>query len=264
MTEITINTTNGQLTVSSVQVASDFEKNHKHVLDTIRNLTAENSAVKNLFIDSSYINERGREYKCYELTRDGFSLLVMGFTGKKALEWKLKYIAAFNAMEQRITAQVDMIRQLEAEAKMNRAIAMRINAENRRMKLLLNHPEVGKLSAPALETLALKTFEQATGQDVSQVLPEVEETFSATEVGKMIGGISANKIGKTANAHGLKTPEYGIFVMDKSRYSSKQMPSFRYNWKGVEKLAEILGVEVKANAVITVTRGGELYGCCSE
>lgn len=102
MKEITISNRDGVLTVSSLRVAADFQKDHRHVTEVIRNLTAENPAVKSMFIENSYINERGREYKCYELTRDGFSLLVMGFTGKKALEWKLKYIEAFNKMEQQL------------------------------------------------------------------------------------------------------------------------------------------------------------------
>ena len=56
--------------------------------------SAENSA--NLFIQSEYADKYGRMQKEYLMTRDGFSLLVMGFTGSKALEWKLKYIEAFN------------------------------------------------------------------------------------------------------------------------------------------------------------------------
>lgn len=90
---------NGQVVVSSRQIADNFEKEHRHVLETIRNLTAENSTVKSMFYESSYKNERGRDYSEYLMNRDGFSLLVMGFTGQKALEWKLKYIEAFNRME---------------------------------------------------------------------------------------------------------------------------------------------------------------------
>lgn len=90
---------NGQVVVSSRQIAENFEKEHRHVLETIRNLTAENSTVKSMFYESSYKNERGRDYSEYLMNRDGFSLLVMGFTGQKALEWKLKYIEAFNRME---------------------------------------------------------------------------------------------------------------------------------------------------------------------
>ena len=55
--------------------------------------------MKDMFQISQYTNSRGRNYDQYLMNRDGFSLLAMGFTGKKALEWKLKYINAFNMME---------------------------------------------------------------------------------------------------------------------------------------------------------------------
>lgn len=102
MNKIIVNNRDGKLTVSSLQVATDFGKQHKHVLETIENIKAENSAVTKMFIESAYKAGTGKSYKCYDITRDGFSLLVMGFTGKKALEWKLKYIEAFNAMEQQL------------------------------------------------------------------------------------------------------------------------------------------------------------------
>lgn len=95
----------GQIVVSSREVANNFEKQHKHVLESIENIKAENSAVTKMFIESSYKAGTGKNYKEYLLTKDGFSLLVMGFTGQKALEWKLKYIDAFNKMEQYIKQQ---------------------------------------------------------------------------------------------------------------------------------------------------------------
>lgn len=95
-------TINGkQVVTSSRNVAEHFEKEHKHVLDSIRAiLAAENSAAK-FFHETTYEN-RGKQYPEYLMNRDGFSLLVMGFTGVKALAWKLKYIDAFNAMEKSI------------------------------------------------------------------------------------------------------------------------------------------------------------------
>ena len=105
MSEIKINNDNGTLTVSSLQVAEDFEKQHKHILNAISKLESEIQPAENsarYFLSSSYVDAKGENRKCYNLTRDGFSLLVMGFTGKKALEWKLKYIEAFNLMEQKI------------------------------------------------------------------------------------------------------------------------------------------------------------------
>lgn len=95
-------TINGkQVVTSSRNVAEHFEKEHKHVLDSIRAiLAAENSAAK-FFHETTYEN-RGKQYPEYLMNRDGFALLVMGFTGKAALEWKMKYIDAFNAMEKKL------------------------------------------------------------------------------------------------------------------------------------------------------------------
>ena len=88
---------------TSRTVAEQFDKKHKHVLEDIRQiLAAENSATK-FFFETSF-NNRGKQYPEYLMTRDGFSLLAMGFTGKKALQFKLKFIDAFNRMEQALSA----------------------------------------------------------------------------------------------------------------------------------------------------------------
>ena len=101
MNGIEIKYENNQMLVSSLEVAKNFGKEHKNVLQTIGNLVAENSATKSMIYETSYKN-RGRQYPMYYMNRDGFSLLVMGFTGKEALEWKMKYIQAFNEMEQKL------------------------------------------------------------------------------------------------------------------------------------------------------------------
>lgn len=90
----------GNLVVSSREVANNFGKNHQHVLRDIDELKRGVQNWTGLFIPSSYKHEQNKqEYREYLLTRDGFTLLAMGFTGKKALAWKLKYIEAFNKME---------------------------------------------------------------------------------------------------------------------------------------------------------------------
>lgn len=94
---------NNKIVVSSRQVAKNFEKEHKHVLEDIsKYIKAENSAMTDWFCKTYYQAGTGKKYPMYYMTRDGFSLLVMGFTGKKALAWKVKYIKAFNAMEKMI------------------------------------------------------------------------------------------------------------------------------------------------------------------
>lgn len=92
---------NNQVVVDSRSVAEHFEKAHKHILCSIDNLVAENWATKKCFQAEEAIY-RGRAFRYYLMNRDGFSLLVMGFTGRKALEWKLKYIQAFNWMEAKL------------------------------------------------------------------------------------------------------------------------------------------------------------------
>lgn len=118
-----------QIVVSSIDIARDFTKEHKVVLRSIENLVAQNCAAKSMFFETSYEN-RGKQYPMYLMNRDGFSLLVMGFTGKDALEWKVKYIQAFNEMEQKLnspefivkkamTYLQDRCNRLEMEAKEN-------------------------------------------------------------------------------------------------------------------------------------------------
>ena len=92
----------GQIVVSSRNIAEHFEKRHADVLAGIENITTENSVVTPMFCETTYTAGTGKAYKEYLMNRDGFSLLVMGFTGKKALEWKIKYIQAFNAMEEQL------------------------------------------------------------------------------------------------------------------------------------------------------------------
>lgn len=91
---------NKQAVTTSLHVAEVFGKDHKHVLETISNLAAEKSAAK-FFAEATYDN-RGKQYPMYYMNRDGFTLLAMGFTGKKALQFKIKYIQAFNSMETQI------------------------------------------------------------------------------------------------------------------------------------------------------------------
>lgn len=102
MSDINLTNKNGKILVSSREVAEKFGKQNKHVNEAIRKLMVENSTVKNMFKEATYISDRGREEIEFLMDRDGFSLLAMGFTGKKALEWKLKFIEAFNQMEEKL------------------------------------------------------------------------------------------------------------------------------------------------------------------
>ena len=101
MSELVFESKKGNVITSSLLIAEKFEKNHKHVLEAIRTLftTADNSAVLKMFHPAEYRNSQNKKQPMFYLNRDGFSLLVMGFTGEKALQFKLDFIEAFNKME---------------------------------------------------------------------------------------------------------------------------------------------------------------------
>ena len=107
MDEIVFRGANDQALTNSLLVAKSFGKEHKHVLDSIRKLIdgcAEISADP-MFKETTYVNEQnGQTYPMYIMNRDGFTLLVMDFKGKRAMQFKLEYIKAFNSMEAQIKA----------------------------------------------------------------------------------------------------------------------------------------------------------------
>lgn len=94
----------GKVTASSRDIAKKFGKQHDNVLRAIQNLDC-SPEFKSLNFEGLKYQYRGQEFPYYEMTRDGFSFLCMGFTGKKAAIWKEKYIAAFNAMEAELLQQ---------------------------------------------------------------------------------------------------------------------------------------------------------------
>ena len=91
-----------QAVTSSLQVAETFDKEHSKVMRAIEGI-AKNGDTHQMFLKSSHINnQNGQSYPMYYMNRDGFTLLAMGFTGKKALKFKMQYIEAFNQMESHI------------------------------------------------------------------------------------------------------------------------------------------------------------------
>ena len=98
------------------------------------------------------------------------------------------------------------------------------------------------LSSIAKETYIITSAETLTGVYLGY-RPQVEQvTYSAKEVGDMLG-ISANRVGRIANAHGLKTKEYGLYYLNKSQHSDKQVEHFRYFESAIDKFKAILGDE---------------------
>lgn len=224
---------NNQVVVSSRQVADKFSKLHKDVLESIREIIrAENSALT-FYQENTYKAGTGKSYPEYLMNRDGFTLLAMGFTGKDALQWKLKYIAAFNEMEAQLNSKpVSILKEKEIEARLNNSRA-RIASEFRKIAEKTDIPEYKHICQQ-------KAAEALSGTPMLLPMEEVKEvTYSASDIGKMLG-VSANKIGTLANKHNLKTPQYGKYFYSKSEYSCKEVETFRYYECAIAKFREIL------------------------
>lgn len=149
MKELVFKSENGNPVTTSLLVAEKFDKEHKNILRDIQNLVAQNSAAKLLFIESEYEN-RGKIYPMYVMNRDGFSLLVMGFTGSRALQFKLDFIEAFNKMEQIIKTNLQLP-QTYADAL--RQLAEQVEENDRQQRLLIEQkPKVIFADAVATST----------------------------------------------------------------------------------------------------------------
>ena len=110
MREIVLSMQSGEPVASSRQIADNFEKRHDHVMRDIDAIKKDIPNFGEMFFETTVPDSYGREQRAYLMNRDGFTLLAMGFTGKAALEWKLKYIAAFNEMEKKLAEQPQLTR----------------------------------------------------------------------------------------------------------------------------------------------------------
>ncbi|KOC47745.1 antirepressor [Clostridium botulinum] len=169
---IEVKNKDGQLVVTSRQIGKDFEKEHSKVTRDIENLIegiAKNGdTYSNLFIETQYQNEQNKQwYKEYLLTRDGFSLLVMGFTGAKALQWKLKYIEAFNQMEKNLNSDVPKkltpMDQLKLQYQVLEQHDNKLSTIETKVNLLENTMTIDYAQQEELSSLAKRVVVQALG-----------------------------------------------------------------------------------------------------
>lgn len=102
----------GKVLTTSRKIAGKFSKRHADVIRAIQEMELPDSYRERNFALSSYKNDQGKALPEYIITKDGFSLLVMGFTGKKALQFKVDFIEAFNQMESALKSETWMLQAL--------------------------------------------------------------------------------------------------------------------------------------------------------
>ena len=96
----------GNVIATSKDIAESFDKDHKEVLRIIKNLNCSDEFRGWNYAPSSYTSSQNKNLPCYEITRDGFAFLAMGFTGPKAAKFKERYIVEYNKMESALLAGV--------------------------------------------------------------------------------------------------------------------------------------------------------------
>ncbi len=177
-------------------------------------------------------------------TEDGIYEVTMLAKTEKAKEFRAfirKLLKSLRKGEAKIIKPSNEQIQL-LEIKNKNADARLRNAKVREAKFLLEAVDKYKnvLAEQSVELLTINALEVINGKDTIDK-PKLTEKkyYSATEIGEELG-ISANKVGKIANANNLKTDEYGKTVLSKSLYSAKQCPTFIYNEKGKNKIKEIV------------------------
>lgn len=108
---------NDEILVNSKEIANNFLKRHDNVLRDIESIKKDVLNFEEMFHKGATKDSYGRSQPCYFMNRDGFTLLAMGFTGKQALEWKIKYINAFNKMEKQLKSTTPQLTGEELMAK---------------------------------------------------------------------------------------------------------------------------------------------------
>lgn len=206
-----------QAVTDSLKVAETFEKEHRNVLKRARNLTAQNGAVEKMFFESTYINQQGHEQPLIYMNRDGFTLLAMSFTGKKALDFKLKYIQAFNEMEKRIR-----------QPKSERLEIMRKNSATKRAGVLYKIA-MATDSNISRQKLLHKAAEALTGEKLVPVMQD--KYYSVEEVGQQLS-LPTDLIDAIANQIHLKAEysgqnQYGSWI-------NSDIPEWFYTKQGIE------------------------------
>lgn len=220
------------------QLASALEYSDRYGVDKIvqRN---EYITDKEFSVQDKLSSTDGKFYETRIFTEDGIYEVTMLSTKPKAKEFRAFVRKTLKSLRKGETILIQpKTMNDELQIKKMRAEAMLNNSRTRQAKLILDMQKNKILSPVAVELLQINALEVLSDKPIEH-RPEVQKSYTATEIAMELG-VSAQKVGGLANKHNLKTDEYGYFVLDKSKYSDKQVESFRYYEKGRKKIEEIL------------------------
>lgn len=246
--EVQIINNNGELVVSSRKVAEDFGKEHKVVLRSIREILVEQNCATKFFHETTH-EYRGQQFPEYLMNRDGFCLLVMGFTGKEALAWKLKYIEAFNAMEKKLkelSAPLSIDDTLNADVLF--LIASKWKADSDKRKEL--EVRVAELEVQIkTQVKEQPVISEATKVAIKEAEVESQRLYTVTEIAREYGLPDPKTLNLILRDLGIQqrvgsywklTPKYARcgYAVNVSSYANS--PFYKWTLKGKKFIGEEL------------------------
>lgn len=170
MDEIVFRGANDQAMTSSLLVAKEFGKAHAKVMRDIENLNCSDEFRLANFGDSSFKNEQGREFPMLTMTKDGFSFLVMGYTGKKAARFKEAYINAFNKMESEIRSSIKPKSQLEIlQMSINQLVEQERRLSSVERDVAETKKEIAEMKQERIENGKLLLEAEVSGNKVPEI-----------------------------------------------------------------------------------------------
>ncbi len=182
---------NNQLVTTSKQIAEIFCRQHKHILENIQHLEIPTYFIQPNFRPIKYVDKKGREQKMYEITRDGFTLLAMGFTGKKAMRFKIDFINAFNAMEAELLNRATLKKPTFAETLLG---SRELKKENEKLKNLTSSLQTELLKSKPLWRKVNRYAEMGLSQaEIAKLLGKSRRTVRYYLQQMQILGLGANK-----------------------------------------------------------------------
>lgn len=214
MNEIVYRGESNQPLTNSKLVAEVFGKEHRNVVRDIKNLI-EGGVLKNeqtpMFEETTYINEQNKQsYPMFIMNQDGFTLLAMGFNGKKAMEFKLKYIEAFNKMKKEIEVTKPSVPQNYLEA-----LKSLVKAEEEKQQLALEN----KKQQEQIVTISKANME--LGSKITEMLPKVSyydrilqsnATMTVTQIAQDYG-MSAMRLNKELESMRIQHKVRGQWIL---------------------------------------------------
>ena len=195
--------------VTSLDVAETFAKEHRNVLKDIRELPCSEEFRLLNFVQSEYVNQQNHKQPMYYITRDGFTLLAMGYTGEKAMRFKEAYIKQFNAMER---ALIGKIKEREKGIAVRQALtkAIQQSGENERMHNMA-YPTYTDLIYRSLFGKSAKQFREESGLTKKDKLRDL---FNEEDLKKIQ---NAEMLVSSLIGYGWGYDEIKNFIMEQSK-----------------------------------------------